>query len=530
MSTNNCGIDMFPHRLSFKLPEFTRLAWVSDPARQVWEPRIRRISAMLSELEVKTISEGLRDACLRLVPVESFDNFLKSNLDNGIEVLRLMDVAKLGTYASSLEDCSQGNPTAFWCAVGKGDAAASLRDAFVANDNATIGTLLGYPSCCIEFFKNVWCDAGMIDTTWPMAARTQKTRVLHSNGLEIRDTSLCAIHLRWLGVRAVFHLPCAYDCMSSQIIANQHCELAREVGFENEVDWLEQMTQWPAEWSTLHGITEVRTPVVKLIARGDSTSRKYVVKYAGSSRKLPIHSAAGVVFPFSLPALPVITSSRSFESGLGNPITVSSQDCPFESEPWYAEDNGFRTGYAMKRAHAPIVERVRKLYQESPALQKSPRVLDLGCGNGVLLHRISKLNPTIVPVGVDFDHGKISRARMVFGNQRSEFHVDDIFVWSANEKPPEMYLAILMLGRLLEVPEYLRAKFIERVAPSLEHVLVYAYEDYVREHGSLRMMAERLGITLLDEDTEYVSLANFKGVGSSASSSSIQEVLLEEFE
>ena len=37
--------DFAEDRLSYVLPDFTRVSWVSDPARHVWEPRIQRIGA-----------------------------------------------------------------------------------------------------------------------------------------------------------------------------------------------------------------------------------------------------------------------------------------------------------------------------------------------------------------------------------------------------------------------------------------------------------------------------------------------------
>ena len=41
--TTGAGAGM--QRLAFSLPEFTRLAWVSDQAREVWEPRLARLGA-----------------------------------------------------------------------------------------------------------------------------------------------------------------------------------------------------------------------------------------------------------------------------------------------------------------------------------------------------------------------------------------------------------------------------------------------------------------------------------------------------
>ena len=51
---------MAMRRLPFVLPEFTRLAWVSDRAREVWEPRIRRISEAWNEIQWLSVAAGIR--------------------------------------------------------------------------------------------------------------------------------------------------------------------------------------------------------------------------------------------------------------------------------------------------------------------------------------------------------------------------------------------------------------------------------------------------------------------------------------
>jgi len=61
-------------------------------------------------------------------------------------------------------------------------------------------------------------------------------------------------------------------------------------------------------------------------------------------------------------------------------------------------------------------------------------------------------------------------------------------------------LAILMPGRLLEVdPEraaWLRAK----LQAHADHLLVYAYGDWLDRHGNLANLARQAGLTPLDED------------------------------
>ena len=47
-------------RLDFVLPDFTRLAWVSDHAREAWQPRRGRITAAWLDIEWRAVVAGVR--------------------------------------------------------------------------------------------------------------------------------------------------------------------------------------------------------------------------------------------------------------------------------------------------------------------------------------------------------------------------------------------------------------------------------------------------------------------------------------
>jgi hypothetical protein len=58
--------------------------------------------------------------------------------------------------------------------------------------------------------------------------------------------------------------------------------------------------QWPVEWSALHGIAEIKTPIVKLSTRTDATPEKLILRYHGE--RYPQEGAHGVRFPYAVPA------------------------------------------------------------------------------------------------------------------------------------------------------------------------------------------------------------------------------------
>jgi hypothetical protein len=68
------------------------------------------------------------------------------------------------------------------------------------------------------------------------------------------------------------------------------------------------------EWSALHGIAEVRTPVFKLATDTDASAATYVVRHHGGG--YPEHGATGLVFPYRRPDRLVVSESRGFQEGL----------------------------------------------------------------------------------------------------------------------------------------------------------------------------------------------------------------------
>ena len=118
--------------------------------------------------------------------------------------------------------------------------------------------------------------------------------------LESRGAQLANILWRWLGVRAVPHLPCRFDCGETIQFAERLLLVAERAGFTDEVNWIREILSWPVEWSALHGIAEVKTPILRLSTRTDATASKYVIRWTGTS--YPQDGATGLRFPYRGPA------------------------------------------------------------------------------------------------------------------------------------------------------------------------------------------------------------------------------------
>ena len=475
-------------RLQFQLPDFTRISWVNDRACEVWQPRLRQITGAWLEIEWRSIAAGVRRCALTVLSPESFVERAGIYAEAGLNAMPL-EIQGLTnfSYASTSTAVQPGQLFGFRVAVGKPEDVAAFKKAFDAADNIKIGQLLGFPDCCQSFFESVWVEQGMVDTTWPMA--------VGSEGAEPGERSLTVsgpieanILWRWMGVRAVPHLPCSFECPATVEFGKALIAVGRDAGFDQEMDWLEEILSWPAEWSALHGIAEIKTPVLKVSTRTDATAHKFTVQRP--SGRYPEEAIKGLRFPFETPPKPILTGSRHHQRGLDEEIPEKAA-----IQPWYASDNGFFTKLAMDRAHEPILDLAAETLGE-----KGGAVLDLGCGNGALLKKLQDKLPALAPFGVDVDPDRIAHAAELLPEASDHFAAGNIF-------EPETYwpeerrfdLVLLMPGRLLEVDLEKAQTLLQRLAENSEHILVYAYGDWLERHDDLAGLARQAGLEIIGD-------------------------------
>jgi hypothetical protein len=369
--------------------------------------------------------------------------------------------------------------------VGRPADVQAFRAAWTASDDEAIGRLLGYPECCRTFFRRVWVDDRMVDTTWPMA-RVSAGETNGARSLSVAGPAAANILWRWMGVRAVPHLPCRVDCEKTIALGERLVEVGWLSGHGAEMDWLLEILSWPVEWSALHGIAEVKTPVLKVSTRTDATASRYVVRREGTD--YPAEGARGLQFPYRAPARAArFTGSASFRRGLSQVLPeVAARTAQ------HATDNGFPSLAAMDQAHAPIVTLASTLLD-----RRGGAVLDLGCGNGALLGKLQSGHPELVPFGIDQDPERIARAREHFPAFASNFWTGNLFESEAPWADERRYaVALVMPGRLLETDAARAAALRERLQTHCDAVLVYAYGDWLTRHGSFEELVKAAGLRL----------------------------------
>lgn len=242
--------------------EFTRVMWASDRARAVWEPRVQAIQRAWANVELESVRAGVRQVAL------VFD---KPDLDWSNTGSDPVDPATPGRYVV----CDNRRRDSY-------EALLAFHEAWHARDDRRVGELLGFPGCCRAFFDGVWNVDQKRDTTPSM--RSVPAPAPEANILG-----------RWLGVRLVPHLPCAFDCAETVAFARRLAPLwPRE-----PLEWAQEMLSWPVRYSALHGVAIITWPVVRVVTNTDYTAHARDIALDGL--RYPAEGPRGLVHPFQPP-------------------------------------------------------------------------------------------------------------------------------------------------------------------------------------------------------------------------------------
>lgn len=487
-------------RLNFRLPDFTRIIWASGDTRKYWPDRIRKAGNDWQEIEKLTFQEGLRDSILISCKKDQLYSLKEwANKVNGSVVV--LSPTNLSNSYSSYGNRGEGN--GFRVAVTREHLVGDWYDAWNGGiDNVKIGELLGYPKCCQNFFEKYWVEEEWRDLTYPAYMNTPDENWEPDEDISMDEMfgELNKEHFgsaqgpiesnilgRWLGIRWVSHMPCSFDCEHSVEIGKNNRELAKKFGYSESVDIIDEVLSWPFRWSALHGILEIKTPVCKVSAGTEATSQELVIEREG---KQPEKAASGLGFPFENKMPRSYTEGKRFEDSL---------DAVYETDLW--EDNGFTSKDAMRKSHEPIIDIIDGEYES---------IIDLGCGNGVLLEQLRmKTNAQLIS-GVEINSNVVERGKERFPNIR--FFDSDIFEFEFDK---EYELSIFMPGRLTEIPPDIRDKFLIRLLNNSKFFVFYIYGDWVEKYGTVHeLVKSHIGedkLILLDEANEdTVSIAKYQ--------------------
>jgi len=285
---------------------FARTLWVTEEAREYWLPKIEAAANAFHRLETLTVFYGVRRVFTTHFRPEDLVSGFDSLAKMGLVFYPLHQVGSYQGFAHYHPPVEPGRPWTYYGVVGKLEDARAFAEATREGDHKTMGELLGYPPCCTESFNRVW-RAGYIDPIWQAGeasyAESPESFELYdpdSRIMRLKPVPEALAVLRYIGIRMVSHIPHSLTCKASQKVAEFFREVAKEEGlYYGALEYSDEILRWNIEWSVLHGIAEVKTPVFKVSTNSTPTYQKYVVQLVGEIPPEEVrHSVTGLVFPY----------------------------------------------------------------------------------------------------------------------------------------------------------------------------------------------------------------------------------------
>ncbi|NTU73542.1 radical SAM protein, partial [Candidatus Roizmanbacteria bacterium] len=271
----------------FVMPKFVRHAFVGKEQKEIWEPRMAAIRSALGCVGVLAVAkERVPVSVVRVAPSDVLRihnlaashnlhaHLLSPETHARVERLVIGREKNIIAYLHALDIAVSGTAKGF--------------DAF-----DTIADLRGIPECCQSSCKEL-PDYGLFEPVWRRDLNKYPSDLFYLTCSPMLNPLLHHIGYDLLGYQ-----PRAISCEKSKSRVEKYLDLGRESGFSQEIDWLEEMLDWPMEWSSLHGIAEVKTGVFRIAYATKYTSDRVTIHYHG--RTLSPYAARGVSFAYRDP-------------------------------------------------------------------------------------------------------------------------------------------------------------------------------------------------------------------------------------
>lgn len=297
----------------FQIAPYSRIIWASEEGRKNWEPRIQAAAHAYHKLETLTVLDGVRGAYTTHVEASHLVEFSRQQARLGLVFIPLVRTGVYSGFAHAHPPVVEGKPWNYYGVVGKLENAAAFAEGDRTGNHDLIGETLGYPACCRKFFNEVWMS-GYVDPVWQAAENTPEEFMGRKEPnliyLDKYYPEVLSV-LRYIGVRLSPQIPCSATCEASKKTADQWMAVAEAHGFKNEVDDMLELLSWPMEWSVLHGIAEIKTPLFRVSTNSTPSLEKYTVQFAGTT--YPEEAPPALTFPYRKPKVNKITESKIFK-------------------------------------------------------------------------------------------------------------------------------------------------------------------------------------------------------------------------
>lgn len=211
-----------------------------------WPAKFGQMARLFNEAEYGMVKAGFRLAAVIHINQNNLGEMLEQiNKDN----LIFTPILRSGYYegfAHKHKEVKLGEPFYWYGSLTKTyQDGQKFKKAELSGDHKTIGLMLGYPKCCIEYFIKAF--PANYDPIW-LNKEGRIAGYPENNQL-----------LRYFGARITSHFSCSPDCPATKKFGQLWLKTMKEINQETAKE-LYNLLSLEIIWSSYHGIVQVETP------------------------------------------------------------------------------------------------------------------------------------------------------------------------------------------------------------------------------------------------------------------------------
>lgn len=347
-----------------------RISFAGPQARALWQPRLERLGEVALTIEFEMVRRARLPASVVWTAYDGIEALTQRARAVGLDIKPIK--ASLGYAAdwpleASIEEPKRLLDYAFLIGVTPLEAAIAEP---AADDLMQVAMRFGYPACCAKS----WTEHLRRGGSDPLASMLVR---------QARSAMPAHFSLGVLGLGPVRHAPCSADCFATHDRAHAFLDLGRQLGFAEDMGWLEEIADWKVAASLVNGVAEITTAAFRCTWLSDEGTPSPRFRRTTAATPPERRKAAAIELADSVDILA--------ELGTG-----------FEAA-------GFENAFAMRSRFSTIV------WEQTAALRRAGSAVHVGCGDGLLLELIAQTRPRMKLYGIEEDIAAAQAARRRLG-------------------------------------------------------------------------------------------------------------------
>jgi len=226
------------------MQDFTRI--IPKHKFEEWPGKLGRMGELFHQAEYQMVEKKLRTAAIIQINPSNLQAFIEKINKDRLLFTPLKKIAISAGFSATTKPVEPEKPF-LWlgCLTRTYKDSQRFKEADSKSDHRTVGRMLGYPDCCIDYFIRtfpidpcpIWVDLHGKVTGYPEA-----------NGL-----------LRYFGPIITAHLSCSPLCQATKEVGKTWFKVMQEID-KDLADELYNLLAGPITWNSYHGVVQVETP------------------------------------------------------------------------------------------------------------------------------------------------------------------------------------------------------------------------------------------------------------------------------